>query len=94
MKLEGIKAISTYLLLSESTVMDKILNENLPAERDDKTATYSAESAAVDKWLSGGKKSLAKTVKLKKAKKPGPKKAKKPGEDVKVIPPDGDRKVK
>ena len=81
MKLEGIKAISTYLLLSESTVMDKILNENLPAEKDESTATFSAESAAVDRWLSGGKKPLAK-------------KAKKPGEAKKVIKKDGDRKVK
>lgn len=81
MKLEGIKAISSYLLLSESTVMDKILHENLPAKRDEKTATYSAEIAAVDKWLAGGKKPLAK-------------KAKKPGEAKKVIESDGDRKVK
>ena len=87
-KLDGIKAIARYLLLSESTVMDLILKQNLPAKRDEKTATYSAETAAVDKWLAGGKKPA------KKAKKPSPKKAKKPGEATKVIESDGDRKVK
>lgn len=56
MKLEGIKAISRYMLLSESTVMDLILRQNLPAKKDEKTATWSATSAAIDAWLNQGKK--------------------------------------
>ena len=85
MKLEGINAISNYLRLTESTVMDLILRQNLPATKDQQSATWSAESGAVDKWMSGGKKPAA-----KKAKKSG----KPQGEAKKVVKKDGDRKVK
>ncbi len=87
-KLDGIKAIARYLLLSESTVMDLIQRQGLPAQKNEKSATWSADPRKIDQWMSGVKKPA------KKAKKPGPKKAKKPGEDKRVIESDGDRKVK
>ena len=79
-KLDGIKAIARYLLLSESTVMDMIQRQGLPAQRDEKSATWSADPHKIDQWMNRGKKPA--------------KKAKKPGEAKRVIEKDGDRKVK
>ncbi len=70
-RLEGVTAIAKYLSLSESTVMDLILRQGLPAKKDQKSATWSAESGAIDRWITGGKKLP-------------PKKAKPSGEGVKA----------
>ena len=59
-KLDGVKAIAQYLNLTESSVMALILRQDLPAKRDDKTATYSAQSKDIEKWLNAGKKATSK----------------------------------
>jgi len=77
MKLNGVNAISGYMGLSESTVMDKILKSGLPAKFDAETSSYFAESEEIDRFLAGPvREEPKKPEKKARAKKYGGKKKK------------------
>ena len=68
MKLEGAKAISNYLDLSESTIMDLILKNGLPAEQT-KDSIWVSDSDKIDEWRGMVKKEpVAKLTATAKAK--------------------------
>ena len=50
-RIVGMENITRYLGLSESTVMDKIQNQGLPAKKDEKKNIWEVDQARLDRWL-------------------------------------------
>jgi hypothetical protein len=49
-RIVGILAIKNYLGVSESTVMDMIHNQGMPATKDEKLNVWEIDQARLDRW--------------------------------------------